>query len=41
MNLDFQITKYPELRENKNKYNPGVEEINKTNDMNNKYVISM
>ena len=27
MNLDFPITEYPEWRENKNKCNPGVEEI--------------
>ena len=41
MNLDFQITEYPKWRENKNKRNTGVEEIDKASDMNMKYVISM
>ena len=36
MNLDFQITEYPKWRENKNKCNPGVEEIDKISRMNNK-----
>ena len=40
MNLDFQTTEYPEWRENKNKRNPGVEEIDKTSDMNNKLHVS-
>ena len=40
MNLDFQITEYPEWRENKNKYNLGFEEIDKTSDMNNKLHVS-
>ena len=30
MNLDFQVIKYPEQRENKNKCNPEVDE-NKAN----------
>ena len=40
MKLDFQITEYPEWRENKSKSNPGVEEINKTSDTNNKLHVS-
>ena len=32
---------YPEWTENKSKCNPGVEEIDKTSDMKNKYAISM
>ena len=40
MNLDFQTTEYPEWRENKNKRNSGVEEIDKTSDMNNKLHVS-
>ena len=36
INLDFQITEYPEWRENKSKCNPVVEEILKTSDMSNK-----
>ena len=41
MNLDFQIMEYPEWRESKNKCNPGVEEIDKTSDMKNKYAKSI
>lgn len=41
MNLGFQIMECSEWRENKNKCIPGVKEIDKTNDMNSKYVISM
>ena len=40
MNLDFQITEYPEWRENKKKCNPGVKEIHKRSDMNNKVHVS-
>ena len=40
MNLDFQITEYPEWRDNKINCNPKNEEINKTSDMNNKLTAS-
>ena len=40
MILDFQITEYPEWRDNRNKCNPKNEEINKTSDMNNKLTAS-
>ena len=40
MNLDFQITEYPEQRRNKKECNSGVEEIDKTSDMNNKLHVS-
>ena len=40
MNLDFQITVYHEWRENKNKCNPGVKEIDETSDMNNQLHVS-
>ena len=40
MNLDFQITKYPKSRENKNKCNPEKGQIDKTSYMKNKLRVS-